>query len=140
MPVSFQIQTALLNNSAEIIQWPLSTLLLKNEDNYRWFLLVPRKESVSEITALTIEEQFQLMREINTLSNFIQATFKTDKINIASIGNKVPQLHVHVVGRFETDPLWPESIWQAKYAPMLSSEAEFTVQAEKIRQAIKDLS
>lgn len=132
----FEIQPTLLSNSAKIIDWSLSTLLLKNEGNYRWFLLVPRRDGVTEITDLAADDQLQLMREINSLSNVIQSVFDTDKLNVASIGNQVPQLHVHVVGRFKHDPLWPESIWQANYKPEYLDDEIFAKQVEKIKKAI----
>ena len=74
------------------------------------------------------------MKEINHLANFVQTHFKTDKINIASIGNMVPQLHVHVVGRFKTDPLWPESIWQAAYQAESYSEVDYAALVTEITQ------
>lgn len=132
----FEIQPTLLSNSAKIIDWSLSTLLLKNEGNYRWFLLVPRRDGITEITDLAADDQLQLMREINSLSNVIQSVFDTDKLNVASIGNQVPQLHVHVVGRFKHDPLWPESIWQANYKPEYLDDEIFAKQVEKIKKAI----
>lgn len=134
--MGFEIQPALLSNSAKIIDWSLSTLLLKNEGNYRWFLLVPRRDGITEITDLAADDQLQLMREINSLSNVIQSVFDTDKLNVASIGNQVPQLHVHVVGRFKHDPLWPESIWQANYKPEYLDDEIFAKQVEKIKKAI----
>ena len=137
--MSFHIQKELLSNSAKIIEWPLSTLLLKNEQAYRWFLLVPRKENLIETTDLTTVDQIQLMREVSALSTYIQSSFSTDKINVASIGNRVPQLHIHVVGRFKHDPLWPESIWQKNYTPNLFNEEDFAQQAAKAVQAIKNL-
>lgn len=134
--MGFEIQPALLSNSAKIIDWSLSTLLLKNEGNYRWFLLVPRRDGVTEITDLAADDQLQLMREIHSLSNVIQSVFDTDKLNVASIGNQVPQLHVHVVGRFKHDPLWPESIWQPNYKPEYLDDEIFAKQVEKIKKAI----
>jgi diadenosine tetraphosphate (Ap4A) HIT family hydrolase len=84
---------ALLHNSADIIDWPLCKVLLKNEINYPWLLLVPRKEGVNEITDLSASDQAQLMREINAAATFLKTYFSADKINVASIGNQVPQLH-----------------------------------------------
>lgn len=115
--MTFILDPALANSSIEITQWPLSTVLFKNEKNYAWFLLVPRRADIREICQLSADDQQQLMAEITRLSLAIEQQFKPHKLNIAGIGNKVGQLHIHVVGRFTHDPLWPESIWQPGYQP-----------------------
>lgn len=111
----FQLAPELAHSTIELAEWPLCKVLFKNEKNFVWFLLVPCRENSVELTDLSNADQQQLLTEINRLSHIIQTEFKPDKMNVATIGNQVPQLHVHVVGRYKTDPLWPESIWQSKY-------------------------
>lgn len=113
--MTFILDPALAKSSIEIVQWPLSTVLFKNEKNYAWFLLVPRRADIREIYQLEIADQQQLLTEIRRLSLAVEQQFKPHKLNVAGIGNKIGQLHIHVVGRFTHDPLWPESIWQPGY-------------------------
>ncbi|MBP1152100.1 HIT domain-containing protein [Methylocaldum gracile subsp. desertum] len=82
-----------------------------NENRYPWFILVPEREELSEIYQLTDEDQVQLMRESSHLSRTLSELFRADKMNIAAIGNLVPQLHLHHVVRYRGDPAWPGPIW-----------------------------
>lgn len=117
MHMKFIIDPALTHNTIELADWPLCNVLFKNEKHFAWCVLVPRRPNITELYQLDTADQMQLMTEISRLSKIIQLYFQPDKLNIAAIGNKVPQLHIHIVGRFTHDPLWPESIWQASYKP-----------------------
>ncbi len=92
-------------------QFPLSALLLLNDSQYPWFILVPQREDVSEIHQLSASDQQQLMRESSLLAACIEKEFKADKINIAALGNMVPQLHIHHIVRYKNDPAWPAPVW-----------------------------
>jgi diadenosine tetraphosphate (Ap4A) HIT family hydrolase len=91
----------------------LSRLLVSNDATCPWLLLVPRRLGASEITDLDAEDQRQLMTEIAVVSQALKTITACDKINVAAIGNMVPQLHVHVVARRRDDPAWPKPIWGA---------------------------
>lgn len=112
---NFQIDDRILSTSIFIKELTLSTLLFKNDMNYSWFVLVPRKPNINEIFELDIEERKTLIEEINSISIFIKNYFNVDKINVGSLGNIVSQLHIHIVGRNFSDPLWPQSIWHEGY-------------------------
>lgn len=120
----FQLDDRLQACNFPLIDWPLSRLLLKNNADYPWIILVPRRSSLIEITELSKSDRHQLMDELHQLSLVIQDMFKPDKINIGALGNIVAQLHMHVVARFHHDPLWPEGIWQstAKETPYVKPE------------------
>jgi diadenosine tetraphosphate (Ap4A) HIT family hydrolase len=90
---------------------PLSRVLLENDSNYPWLILVPRMAGVSEIIDLDPNEQVQLLGEIDAASRALKAVATFDKLNVAAIGNMVKQLHVHVLGRSTTDPTWPKPVW-----------------------------
>jgi len=92
---------------------PLCHLLLMNDANYPWFILVPDRDEVSEIFQLSPQDQQQLMKESSQLAGIIADKFQADKINIAALGNMVPQLHIHHVVRYRTDIAWPAPIWGA---------------------------
>ena len=123
--MAFILDKRLLNNAIEIASWPLCKVIFKNEANYAWFLLVPCRPNITELIQLSIVDQHQLNIEINKLSKIVLAYFKSDKLNIATIGNVVPQLHIHIIGRYRQDPLWPESIWQSCYSPEYYSDLNF---------------
>jgi diadenosine tetraphosphate (Ap4A) HIT family hydrolase len=92
-------------------RFPLCRLLLLRDANYPWFVLVPDRDAISEIYQLSDEDQQQLMRESATLSRALAAAFVPDKLNIAALGNMVPQLHLHHVVRYKNDPAWPSPVW-----------------------------
>ncbi len=89
----------------------LCWLLLMNDQTYPWFILVPERSDVTEIHQLPDLDQWQLVRESSALARAIEIVFKPDKLNIAAIGNLVPQLHVHHVARRLGDPTWPGVVW-----------------------------
>jgi diadenosine tetraphosphate (Ap4A) HIT family hydrolase len=90
----------------------LSRVLVMNDADYPWLILVPRRLCVSEIIELGGEDA-QLMIEISRASRVLKSATGCDKLNVAAIGNVVPQLHVHIVARRRSDPLWPKPVWGA---------------------------
>ena len=91
--------------------WPFCRVLVMNDARYPWLVLVPRRERVREVTQLETAQRTLLMEEIFRAGRLLQALPEVAKLNIGALGNKVPQLHVHVVGRREGDPAWPEPVW-----------------------------
>ncbi|MDQ6989417.1 MAG: HIT domain-containing protein [Mariprofundaceae bacterium] len=110
-------------------RFELCVLLLLNDAHYPWFILVPQRENIREIHELTAEQQQQFIQESSMLSQSIENIFKADKMNIAALGNMVPQLHIHHIARFTTDPAWPKPVWG-----LLPAKTYTTVQIEHIRQ------
>ncbi len=108
----FLIDDRLIKSCFILHDWPLSSILLKNNSDYPWFIMVPRIINLTEIMQLCKNDRFQFMEEVYHLSDIMADVFKPDKINIGALGNLVPQFHFHIVGRFKDDPLWPEGIWQ----------------------------
>lgn len=92
-------------------RFTLCRLLLMQDAHYPWFILVPDREDISEIYQLSGEDQVQLLRESSQLSAVLVERFHADKLNIAALGNVVPQLHVHHVVRYRDDPAWPAPVW-----------------------------
>lgn len=88
----------------------LSRVLMEDKE-YPWILLIPMRENVLQIDELSESDRFQLMEEIQFSSKIMNKLFSPDRLNIAAIGNKTPQLHIHIIARKETDPLWPETVW-----------------------------
>jgi diadenosine tetraphosphate (Ap4A) HIT family hydrolase len=90
---------------------PLSRVLIIKDANYPWVILVPRRNEVSEILDLAPAEQSELMGEIVRTAGVLKDITACDKLNIAALGNVVPQLHVHVIARSKGDPAWPHPVW-----------------------------
>jgi diadenosine tetraphosphate (Ap4A) HIT family hydrolase len=90
---------------------------------FPWILLIPRRRNIIQVNHLIEEDQVQLMKEISLSSNVMEKLFTTDRLNIAAIGNKTPQLHIHIISRRENDPLWPETVWGQKMAKLTEQEA-----------------
>lgn len=109
--MSFMLDARLSADCWDIADLELSKLLLMDNRNLPWLILVPRKERAVEITDLTVSEQQVLLQEINLVTEIQQKMFNPDKINTAAIGNLVPQLHVHIIGRFKNDAAWPAPVW-----------------------------
>ena len=93
-----------------VVSWPLCELRLMDDANHPWLVLVPRVENAVEIIDLDATRQQQLMREIEQASRLLQV-FRPYKLNVAALGNIVPQLHVHVIARYQDDIAWPKPVW-----------------------------
>ena len=107
----FELHPRLEADCISIGSFPLCRLLLMNDSNYPWFILVPRRAGVREIFELSEDDQRQLLWESSSLSRVIADHFNADKINVAALGNMVPQLHVHHIVRYSSDPAWPAPVW-----------------------------
>lgn len=108
---SWHLHQQLADDTHPIAHFTLSELRLMDDANHPWLILVPRVEDAVELIDLSEEQQAQLTREIATASRALQAAFKPHKLNVAALGNLVPQLHVHVIARFEDDIAWPRPVW-----------------------------
>jgi len=113
---------------------PLCRLRLMNDVNYPWLLLVPRQPNASEIADLDRAGRTQLMTEITETSQALKAITGCDKINVASLGNVVAQLHVHVIARFRSDVAWPKPVWGAVPPHAHSSDTAAKLIAELRRR------
>ncbi len=103
-------------------EFTLCSLLLLNDANYPWFILLPNREGVTEIHHLSASDQQQLLNESVTFSQCLEQVFQPDKLNIAALGNVVPQLHIHHIARFKTDACWPAPVWGSVTAIPYSEE------------------
>ncbi len=105
------LHTQLAKDCVVIGDLPLSQLLLMNDAHYPWFVLVPMRADKREWYELDDGDQQQLLREANALSRFLQEKTGAKKMKTGALGNMVPQLHVHVIARFDTDAAWPAPVW-----------------------------
>lgn len=120
-----------------IIDLPLSRVLMNDKKDFPWVFLVPRKPNIVQMNQLSKEDQHQLTDEITLASNVMESLFETDRINVAAIGNKTPQLHVHVICRKEGDPHWPDVCWNKDMETL--SEEERADLVQKIKAKFEEL-
>ncbi|MDP9528135.1 HIT domain-containing protein [Pseudomonas protegens] len=107
----FTLDSRLQQDTLPIGDFPLCRLLLSNDSNYPWFILVPRREDISELFQLDVTDQLQLWRETTALAEVLKDSFDADKLNVATLGNVVSQLHMHVIVRKRDDAAWPAPVW-----------------------------
>lgn len=107
----FELHPTLIRDTALIGHLDLCQVLLSKDNQYPWCILVPEREGVEEIHHLNDDDRQQLMVESCLLSEVMVNLFAPQKMNVAALGNVVPQLHVHHVARFESDAAWPAPIW-----------------------------
>jgi diadenosine tetraphosphate (Ap4A) HIT family hydrolase len=112
-PPSWSLHPQLEQDTDAVGDLPLSRLLVNNDANFPWLLLVPRRPGACEIIDLDEKGQWQLMIEIARISRALKDITACHKLNVAAIGNVVPQLHVHIVARRRDDPAWPKPVWGA---------------------------
>ncbi len=108
--MSFELHSRLAADTEFVCDWPLCRVLLMNDSRYFWLILVPRRDSLTEITDLSAEERAALMEETARAGRIIKSAGAA-KLNIAALGNQVPQLHMHVIGRAPGDAAWPNPVW-----------------------------
>lgn len=121
-PPSFELHPQLAAETVVVGDLQLSRVLLMDNARFPWILLVPRRPDLRELIDLGDAEQVVLMREIAAASRAMRALYRPDKLNVAAIGNMVPQLHVHIVARFTGDEAWPKPTFG--FAPALAYGAE----------------
>lgn len=136
--MSFQLHPRLQQDGIEIGQFELSKLLLINDSQYPWFVLVPQKPNIAEIYQLSEAEQVQLQKESSRLAEKLAEIFKADKMNIAAIGNMVPQLHIHHIVRYKNDVAWPAPVW-GKFDAVPYTEQQLETIKKQILSAFKEL-
>src|SRR5579872_2831519 len=100
-------------DTAFVCDLPLSQLLAMNDANFPWLILVPRRPGLSELFDLLGADQAALANEMALVSRALKDETRCDKLNVAAIGNIVPQLHIHIVARTRHDALWPKPVWGA---------------------------
>ena len=125
----FELHPRLAEDTYYVGDFPLCALLLSRDANYPWFILVPRVAGVTEIHQLEPERRASLLDESCLLAEGLERAFAADKLNVAALGNVVPQLHLHHIVRYRADPAWPRPVWGAVPAIAYSDrEREQTLQ------------
>lgn len=118
----FDLDPRLQEDTYVLGDFPLCRLLLSKDANYPWFILVPRRADISELFQLDDSDQAQLWKETTALAENLKDIFAADKMNVATLGNVVSQLHMHVIVRRCKDPAWPAPVWGNKPATTYTAE------------------
>jgi diadenosine tetraphosphate (Ap4A) HIT family hydrolase len=108
---AMDLHPTLARDTVEVARLPLCRVLLMKDRRFPWLILVPEREAVREIHELSAADRAELIEEIARAGEVLKRLFQPDKLNVGALGNVVPQLHVHVVARFATDPAWPGPVW-----------------------------
>lgn len=135
----FELHPRLLADTRSLGDLPLCRVLLAKDSQYPWLILVPRVANLREIHHLAPAQQQQLMQESCAVASLMELALNPDKINVAALGNLVPQLHLHHVCRFSTDPAWPGPIWGAHPAVPYSAQ-DLQREADNWRARLTTLS
>lgn len=109
----FTLHPQLVADTVAVGDLALCRVLLSNDANYPWLILVPRRPDIVELIDLTAVDRAALSAEIDAAARALKATVPCDKLNVAALGNMVPQLHVHIIARRHGDPAWPKPVWGA---------------------------
>lgn len=120
---SFQLHERLAADTIGLGCSQLCKIRLMNDRTWPWILLVPACAGIREIHELSENQQQRLMTESSMLSRSMMALFSGDKMNVAALGNRVPQLHVHHIVRCVGDPAWPDPVW-GKQSPVPYTDEE----------------
>lgn len=116
-----------------IKEFPLSTLILNDDQTLEGYCVLESKRHITEVYELGAEDQQTLMAELAQCAKALKRAFHADKINYALLGNKVPHMHWHLIPRMMTDPFWPESAWSRPHEPRRLSPPEYRRIIEAIR-------
>ena len=132
---NWQLHPQLADDTTPVIELPLCEVRLMDDANHPWLVLVPRVAGITEIIDLDAAQRLQLSEEIDTSCRALRMLFKPDKLNVAALGNMVPQLHMHVIARYRSDIAWPRPVWGAANARPYAPE-ELIERINALRKAL----
>lgn len=131
----FTLHPQLAKDSFIVGEFPVSLLLLINDSQYPWCVLVPQRENTRELYELDAASRIQVLEESCKLAAAMQRLFSADKMNVAALGNVVSQLHIHHIARRQTDPAWPQPVW-GKFPAQPYTDAERDDRLQQLRAAL----
>lgn len=112
----FLLHPQLLADTHPVCELGLCSVRLTDDMRWPWLILIPRRAFMRELVDLDHDDQLMLLDEINRAGRALQRLYHTDKLNVAALGNVVPQLHVHVISRRKDDDAWPRPVWGIGHA------------------------
>ena len=132
---AFALHPQLAADTIEVGSHSLCKVLLMNDSQYPWLILVPQRTDIREVYQLTTSDQQQLWQEVTASGKALMDLHQGFKLNIGALGNMVPQLHIHVIARQTDDPAWPGPVWGVKPATAYS-ESDLTSQLAALKPAL----
>ena len=135
----FVLHPRLVTATRPVGDLPLCRVLLIDDRRYPWLLLVPRRPGIEEIADLTPADRAVLIEEIAAASNVLRSLYDPFRLNIADIGNRAEQLHIHIVARAPDDEAWPKVVWSRDRAPYEDLAAR-DARLDQLRAAFADRS
>ncbi|MES2683108.1 MAG: HIT family protein [Pseudomonadota bacterium] len=138
MAAHWALHLQLAADTIVVGDFPRSRLLLMNDAQYPWCILVPRIAGAKELHRLDDADQLQVLRESVALSRAMELIFKPHKMNLAALGNMVPQLHLHHIARYKGDPAWPAPVW-GRHPARAYEAAQCDERLEQLRRALSGL-
>lgn len=133
--MTFELHPRLQQDCIPVGRFKLCQLLMMNDNQYPWFILVPELAGISEIYQLGDADRGLLAEESAYLAENLAQLFQADKMNIAAIGNLVPQLHIHHIVRYRTDKAWPAPVW-GKFDPMPYTSPQIADRIAQLKQRL----
>jgi diadenosine tetraphosphate (Ap4A) HIT family hydrolase len=123
MSATFELHPQLTAETFPVGRLGLSRVLLMNDTRFPWVIVVPERSGLVDLTDLNPADYDLATQEIRRVCLALKELVKPDKLNVAALGNVVPQLHIHVIARFKNDAAWPRPVWGGPPAPPYSAEA-----------------
>lgn len=136
MTTIFQLHPRLKEDCIAIGRFDLCQLLMMNDSQYPWFILVPERADTKEIYQLSKSERHTLIEESSYLAENLATLYEADKMNIAAIGNLVPQLHIHHVVRYQSDKAWPAPVW-GRFAAVPYTQQQIIDNIAQVKEQLK---
>ncbi len=135
--MTFTLHPRLVADSEQLCELSLCTALLARDPRFHWVILVPRIAGLRDLHDVPAPDRSTLFEEIERVSRALGRIVAADKINVAALGNQVPQLHVHIIARRTDDAAWPDPVWSAPAAGAPLAGSELAARAQRIKEAIE---
>jgi diadenosine tetraphosphate (Ap4A) HIT family hydrolase len=134
--MDWTLDPALERDTVMVCDLALTRVLLNNDANYPWLILVPRRAGKVELIDLDEADRLALWKEIAQVARALKDLTRCHKLNVAQLGNQVAQLHVHIIAREKSDAAWPNPVWGR--APRKDYEADAKEKLVKaLQQALR---
>ena len=133
--MTFVVHERLAADCVEVCDLPVCKVLLMNDARYPWLILVPRRDDLTDLHQIEAGEQKQVFAEITKVSKALEAIYSPHKLNVAALGNQVPQLHIHIIARQTDDAAWPGPVWGVGESTPYATQA-LTQTAARVREAL----
>ncbi len=131
----FELHPRLAADTILVGDLPLCRVLLMNDSQYPWLILVPRRQAIRDLTDLHANDLEMLWPELVKTESTLRQFSNAEKMNVGALGNMVPQLHIHVIARFAADAAWPAPVW-GKHPPIPYEQAEARALCRNLRELL----